>query len=209
MHVRNQQLQRSAQQRALTAALLVGPGLLWLTGCNGADRNSAPAESSTPTKSAPQTSVSAGPARPDTSLAIGDRAVVRFPTDRTHRSRLAVTVTKVARGRLKDLDQFDLDRKSNNSSVYYATVKVRKLSGSDVSGEPVTLYGAISETVVVPPVTFGSTFKRCDYQPLPPQFANGDKTTLCMVMFAPRRGKISEIQWRPADSSDPTSWRVR
>jgi len=149
-----------------------------------------------------------GTTLPGTKLAVGEWALVRYEPNPKHRALLALTVTLVVRGKVGDLEQFNLDDETKRSSVYYTTLTVRKVGGGDVSGERVTLYGAVSKRLVVPPLTFGSTFQRCDYQPLPKRFRTDDKTTLCMVMLAPKGGKISEIQWRPAGGEEPISWRV-
>ncbi|MBA2446301.1 MAG: hypothetical protein H0V49_13370 [Nocardioidaceae bacterium] len=204
-----------ARHRATATAALAGTCLLWLTGCTMSTTKPQVQDSSTPAASVPVTTAPVATTAPDgttlpgTELAVGERAVVRYEPDRKHRAVLAISVAKVVRGKVQDLEQFNLGEDTKRSSVYYTTLKVRKLGGGDVSGEWVTVYGAVSKTMVVPPVTFASTFARCDYQPLPSRFRTGEKATLCMVMLAPKRGKISHIQWRPADGSAPISWSAR
>lgn len=205
-----------ARNRALTTAALVGTCLLSVAGCTTSTTKPETQDSSTPTASvsvttAPPVATTApdGTTLPGTGLAVGERAVVRYEPDRKHRAVLAISVAKVVRGKVQDLKQFNLGEDTLRSSVYYTTLKVRKVHGGDVSGEWVALYGAVSKSMVVPPATFASTFSRCDYQPLPSRFRTGEKATLCMVMLAPKRGRISEIQWRPADGSAPISWRTR
>ena len=82
------------------------------------------------------------------------------------------------------------------------------LGPDNLSGKKITLYGKVSDDLVVPPVVFGSSFPTCDYTPLPPKFKKNKTAKGCMVMLAPKHGKISEIQWRPADNSEPISWKV-
>lgn len=210
-----QHMQRRASRRALTAGALLGTCLLWLTGCTASGETPQSQESTTPATSAPVTTTPSGTTAPDgttvpgTKLSVGERALVRYEPNPKHRALLALTVTKVVRGKVADLEQFNLDDETERSSVYYTTVRVRKVGGGDVSGERLAVYGAVSKRMVVPPVTFGSTFQRCDYQPLPRRFRTDDKTTLCMVMLAPKGGKVSEVQWRPAGGEEPISWRVR
>ncbi len=194
---------------ALPTAVLLGTCSLWVSGCSGSEAKPQLPQSAAPTVEVLETIAPDGSTVPGTKLAVGQRAVVQFEADRKHRSLLGVTVTEVARGKVKHLEQFDVDDETKRSSVYYTTLRVRNLGEGDVSGQRVTLYGAVSKTLVVPPLSFGSTFQRCDYQPLPARFDKNDKATLCMVMLAPQRGRISEIQWRPADGEEPISWRVR
>lgn len=130
-------------------------------------------------------------------------------TRRRRQALLDVVVTQVVRGQIKDLDQFNLDARTMKSSVYYVRARVRHQRGGDVSGERLPLYAAVSKTLVVPPVTFGSAFKRCDDQPLPAPFNQARQVSLCQVFLAPNKGRVTEIQWRVADDSLPISWRAR
>lgn len=141
-------------------------------------------------------------------LRLGDKAVVRWRADKAHESRIGLTVNAARRGAVRDLKQFTLDRAARGSSVYYVSVDLVNLGRGDFSGQLLTLYGKVSAELVVPPVRFASSFDRCDYAPLPDTFRSGSKTHVCMVMLAPRHGRISAVQWRPAPTSEPISWRV-
>lgn len=190
---------------------------LTLTGCSGmGDDEAAPTTSAATSADSPDASTPAATAEidgratpPGTKLKLGKSAVVRFTANPKHDSLIKLTVTTVKQGQIKDLDQFRLDDQTKRSSVYYVSASVKNVGKGDLGGQPIPLYGQVSNDLVVPPVVLGSTFKRCDYQPLPKKFERGKRADVCIVLLAPRHGKVSSVQWRPADNSDPIIWKVR
>jgi hypothetical protein len=60
----------------------------------------------------------------------------------------------------------------------------------------------------VRPAVFGSPFPPCNDHAFPKGFTRDQATRICLVMFAPNGGKVSEIQWRAADS-EPIAWATR
>ncbi len=149
-----------------------------------------------------------GTTLPGTTLRFGDKAVVRWRADKAHGSLVALTVTAARRGAASDLKQFTLDRAAKASTVYYVSVDVANIGNGDLSRQLLTLYGKASAQLVVPPVRFASSFDRCNYQPLPDRFTRGSKAHVCLVMLAPRHGRISAVQWRGTVTSEPIGWRV-
>jgi hypothetical protein len=172
-------------------------------GCGGG------ADDSEPTPTSQATTAADGTTLPGTELKIGDSALVPFDADKEKSPQIKLVVTKVDKGKTSDLDQFDLDQAEAKSTVYYVHTSVKNQGPGSLSGKTVTLYGKISDTKVVPPVTFGSTFAPCDFQPLPKKFKEGKVAKGCQVMLAPKHGKISEVQWRPTDDSAAISWTVK
>jgi hypothetical protein len=184
-----------------TAAALAVAGL---AGCGGgSDDDGTP---TTPTTAA--TTNSNGTTVAGTQMKLGKDAVVPFKADKSHKSLIRLTVTNVKKGKVKDLKQFELTDKARTSTVYYVSTHVKNLGPDSLSHGTITLYGKVTDELVVPPVVFGSTFSKCDYQPLPKKFKKGKTTKGCMVMLAPKHGKISEIQWRAPDDSEPISWTL-
>lgn len=186
---------------AAAGALLVGA----LAGCSG-DSSKNTDETTSPSETA--TTLENGTTRPGAVLAPGDVAKVRYQPNAKHNSLISLTVTKVKKGEIKDLKEFNLSEKARKSNVYYVSTKVKNIGGGDLSGQALTLYGKVSDSLVVPPVVLQSTFKKCDYRPLPQKFTNGKKVGVCLVMLAPKKGKISEIQWRAADNAEPIIWAL-
>ncbi len=182
------------------AAVVVSVGL---AGCGGSGGDPKP----TPTTVAPTTGDD-GTALPGTELKLGKQAVLRFKADKKHKSLIKLAVTKVKKGKLKDLERFELNDQARKSTIYFVSTKLENLGPDTLSGAKITLYGRVSDDLVVPPVVFGSSYPTCDYTALPKKFKKGKSAKGCMVMLAPKHGKISEIQWRAPDNSQPISWIV-
>ncbi len=189
--------------RWITVAVL---GALVVSGCTG----SKPSDEAPPTAptTAP-TTLDDGTTAPGTKLKIGDAAKVRFSANAKKSSMVSLKVTSIGKGQVAALDDFNLDAKTKKSNVYYVKVSVKNIGDGDLSGLPVLLYGKVSDDLVVPPVEFGSTFKPCDYQPLPKGFKKSKRAIVCIVMFAPKKGNIKAVQFRAADNAEPISWRRR
>jgi hypothetical protein len=190
----------------LTRQRVVGPvalavGGLVVVGCGGDD--SAP-------EPEPSLGLVGGVTAPGTTLDLGESAAVTVAHGRRH-STLEITVEKVQTGSVKDLADFDLKGAARRSGVYYVRASVRNVGHGDVGGAFVTLYARVSDTLVVQPVIFGSTFGKCDYKPLPKPFGHGKRADVCMVMLAPRHGTVAAVEWRfAADRADdqPITWEL-
>jgi hypothetical protein len=207
------------RRRAVTALVGATAGAVVLAGCSGSGSSDAD-DATTPADSAP-TTLEDGTTAPGTELELGKTATVRYTANPKHDSLIELTVTAVKRGKTKDLKDFDLTGAAQKSSVYYVRASVKNVGDGDLSGQPLTLYGKVSDDLVVPPVEFGSTFSRCDHDPLPKNFKKVKKVKksgkaksaksvkVCLVILAPRKGRIKAVQWRPADNSDPISWLTR
>ncbi|HET7174222.1 MAG TPA: hypothetical protein VFI30_08125 [Nocardioidaceae bacterium] len=195
--------------RARVPAVLavVVPALALLAGCSGGGGSGAAATTPpTPVPSSPTVTYEKGTTPPGTQLAVGRRAVVRFHPKGAPSSLLALTVTKIAKGRMPELRAFTLDQATRRSNVYYVTVRVQNKGHRNLVGLKPKLYGQVSKHLVVPPVVFGSTFRRCPDTGLPKRFTFGKSAALCLVMLAPHHGRVSAVQWRFADGSQPISW---
>lgn len=220
VHAGVRQVRPWSAWRAVAAASVCA---IALTGCSGAagggndGDEAAPSNSGVTSTDPTGASTTASPEQtderatpPGTKLTEGKPAVVRFTANPKHDSLVKLTVTKVKQGTIKDLAaQFELDDQARRSSVYYVSASVKNVGKGELGGQPITLYGQVSEKLVVPPVILKSTFKRCDYQPLPEKFGPGKRANVCIVLLAPRHGKVTSVQWRPADNSEPISWAVR
>lgn len=187
-------------RRRLAAALVVGVVLV-ATGCGGDDDSSDAARTPTPTGP----TVPEGITLPGETLKVGSAATVVFGGSAKQTSRIKLAVTKVRKGSMRDLAQFTLDAKTKKSSVYYVDTFVRNVGTGNLSGQSLTLYGKVSEDLVVRPAVFGSPFPRCNYHAFPKGFTQDKATRVCLVLFAPNGGEVSEVQWRAADT-EPIAW---
>jgi hypothetical protein len=181
-----------------------------LSGCNG-DGSGEDAESSAPTTVA--TTTPGGLTTPGTVVALGKPATVVWTQGGQHTSRVALRVRSVKEGKVADLAQFTLNNAVKTSRVYYVRVHVSNVGRGDIGGAFLSVYGKVSPRLVVPPVTFGSTFDKCSYRPLPKAFGHGRTADVCVVLLAPHRARISAVEWRGASGRlaagvEPVSWRV-
>jgi hypothetical protein len=188
------------------AVLAVSVALALLaSGCGGDDDSNAD-DADTPTTTGP--TVPEGITPPGQTLTLGKPATVVYDGKAKNDSRIKLTVTKVRRGKVKDLSQFGLDAKTKRSSIYYVDTVVRNVGTGNLSGQSLTLFGKVSESLVVPPAVFGSPFAKCNYHVFPKGFTQDKATKICLVIFAPNGGKVSQVQWRAADS-EPIAWATR
>lgn len=183
---------------------------LALTGCSSGTPSASGPKSSTPTTTSSTTpSGSAAPrglTAPGTRLPLGAAAAVDDHPHGKQTSRILIRVTKVQHGSLHDLRHFRLSARAKSSRVYYVFGTVRNVGGGNLSRTWLTLYGRVSPTLVVPPVRFGSPFKRCDHSRLPAHFVKRQHTRFCMVMLVPRGRTLSQVQWRSTNPSEPIWW---
>jgi hypothetical protein len=184
-----------------TVAVLCGAMLT--AACSGGDEDKGDTSASaTSTTNADGTTV------PGTTVQVGDPIVVAMTAKGKGASTVRLTVTAVKTGSIKDLSDFQLTPEAKSSTVYYVDVSVANLGKGDLGGTQLTLYGKVSDTLVVQPVRFGSTFAKCNDQPLPTPFGKGKKAKDCLVMLAPKHGQISQVQWRGPGDEAPISWDV-
>jgi hypothetical protein len=188
--------------RRVTSAIAVAACSLAIAGCGGGDETPAPATTS---------ETAGGITPPGTELGLDDPAVVELAAGKKQTSTVRVTVTGVQQGAAKDLAEFRLNDAERKSGVFYVRATVRNLGHHDVGGAFVTLYGRVSDSLVVRPVVFGSTFGKCNDEPLPKPFGRGKRADVCMVMLAPRHGSLSAVEWRFSGKQvddAPISWEL-
>jgi hypothetical protein len=184
----------------LTGALATALGLAMLASCSGGG-DSPGAQESTP---APTGGLTA----PGTKLALDHAATVQFKDGPKRKSKIRVVVNGVQTGSIKDLREFDLTKAARRSGIFYVRATIRNIGHGDIGGAFVKLYGKVSDTLVVQPVVFGSSFGKCNYQPLPKPFGAGKRADVCMVMLAPRHGSLSAVEWRFDGDQPPVTWEL-
>jgi hypothetical protein len=193
-------LRGRARARALVGVPALALCAAALAACSGGDDSSTPA---------PTSDTAGGLTAPGADLALAAAATVEFRAGAKQRSKIKVVVSGVQHGDVKDLREFDLGNAARRSGVYYVRASVRNIGHGDLGGAFLKLYAKVSDTLVVQPVIFGSSFGKCNYQPLPKPFGAGKRADVCMVMLAPRHGTLSAVEWRfGGDQADeaPISW---
>jgi hypothetical protein len=139
-------------------------------------------------------------------LKVGQTARVAWQPDKKTVGVLAVKVTKLRQGTLKDFAGFTLDDRTKQSTPYYVDAKVRNIGISDLSGVPTPLYLVDGHDVLVAASTFQSTFKPCAAQPLPEKFKEGATTRVCLVFIAANHGTLKAVSFRPTQDYAPIDW---
>lgn len=192
---------RSMMRLKVVSAMAVA-GLM-VSGCGGGD-DSADETAGTSV----ETTTAEGLTAPGVTLELGQPATVEFvpnAPDPNPTSNLQVAVTSVEPGTIKDLAQFTLPAAAKTASVYYVNADVQNVGDGNLAGTRLVLFGKVSDSLVVPPVTLRSSFPKCEYKPFGKKFTSGVTAKVCMVILAPDKGTISEIQWRETDV-EPISW---
>jgi len=180
-----------------------------VAGCSS-EEPSAESEASPSPEASETVSAAPSPATPTTTeRAVGEPATITL-TRGQRRGEAAVAVTAVEKGTIKDLRDFVLDRRTRRSTPYYARLRVRNLSDTNLAGATVPLWGLDSTDTVLPPAEIRGTFGKCDGRPMPKKFTKGDRARTCLLFLAPRGARLEAVQFRPADQSvGPVSWPVR
>ena len=184
------------------AVAVLAAGLLVTTSCT-ADGGGSAAPKSRP--AAPETPASPTPTQVD--LDMGQPATFRLHGRGGEASRVRLVVTGVKRGKIKDLNQFQLDRETKKSTPYYATVRVTNRGSGDQSGTQVTLRAFDSTGTVRPPAEVVGAFHKCQNNPLPHKFTLRKSARTCLLYLLPKGTALQAVQYRTEDLA-PYSWTV-
>jgi hypothetical protein len=159
------------------------------------------------TSPSPQASATATPSPAQVELALGEPATVTLRGRDDETSEVEVAVTEVTEGRIGHLRQFRLDQQARSSTPYYATVRVRNTGTADLAGRSVVLWGLDSEGTVRPAADVIGSFRRCQNDPLPRRFREGDTATTCLLYLVPDGTTLRAVQYR-FNNRPPFSWPV-
>ncbi len=139
-------------------------------------------------------------------LQVGDTAKVAWQPEKKKVGVLALTVTRMRRGTIKDFAGFTLDDATKQSTPYYVDAKVKNLGKTDLGGTPVPLYMIDGNDTLVEASSFQSSFKPCAAQPLPRKFKPGRATEVCLVYIAADHGALAGVSFRPVQKYAPIEW---
>jgi len=213
------------------AAVLLTAALV-LTGCSGSDKTdngsaspsggstegSDPSTTTEPTRPATKSAADANDAYGlelppgvqltalGTDLALGETARVAWQPNKKTVGVIAVTVTKLRRGTMKDFVGFTLDPATKQSTPYYVDARVKNIGRSDLSGMATPLYLVDGKNALVEASRFQSTFAPCAAKPLPEKFKAGKSAKVCLVYVAADHGTLTAISFRPNQKYDPIQW---
>ena len=139
-------------------------------------------------------------------LSFGDSATVIYEPTQKRGSVLEVTVKNAKQGSTKDFTGFILDDYTKKATPYYVDVTVENVGESNVGGVAVPVWGVDQTNTLLPPATFTTTFRRCPSEQLPKKFGSGESFSTCLVFFAPDKGTLKAVSFRPNQEFDPIEW---
>lgn len=194
------------------AAVLLVSAALVLAGCSGSGssspqsgRGSSGTNSTSPASSLPvPKGITLTPQ--GTSLKVGQPATVAWHPDQKTVGVISMAVTAQQRVRVSAFRDFRLDGATRRSTPYYIRVKVKNLGKSDLSHVPVPLYLLDPHHTLLQASTFQARFPACPSRPLPAKFKPGSHTTVCLVYFVPKHGKLVAMSFRPTETYDAITW---
>jgi len=198
----------STGRRALHVLVPVVAAALVLGGCgNDTKKRTVPS----PSVSLPTERVSA-PAgvtltKPGAELPFGDAATVGFAPNAERSTALELTVTKVRKGRIKDLVAYELDAKAKASRPYYVTVRVKNVGEGQIGKSAIPLWGLGADNTLIGASGFTSSFAKCPSRALPASFGGGSSTSTCLMFLVPQGGSLVGVSYRPVMTDEPIVWK--
>lgn len=205
--------------RGLAAALSVVLGL-GLAGCGGSDVPAArtPASSdvatATPTPT-PSPSPSSYLPVPDgvtlsdqgSALAVGDTATVAWQPRQDVTGVLDVTVDRLEKTTLKkSFAGWKIPADTQGAKPYFVRATITNRGTTDVGGRPVPLYIVDGSNTLIEATSFASVFKPCRRGVFPKSFPAGATAQVCLVYFAPDKGDLTAVSFRPTQEFNPITW---
>jgi hypothetical protein len=120
---------------------------------------------------------------------------------------IAVSVTRLEKVPISAFSDWRLDAATRRSTPYFVRATVRNIGHSDLSGKPVPLYLLDRQNTLLQASTFQARFTACPSTPLPSHFTAGRRTSVCLVYFVPRHGRLVAISFRPSESFQAITWK--
>jgi hypothetical protein len=205
-----------------TIPALIISAALALAGCSGSGSsspqagpaNSGSSTSSTGQSQSPQGTTSSSLPVPQgvhvttqgASLRLGQAATVAWQPDQKTVGVIKMTVTQQQQVPISTFRDFRLDGATRRSTPYFVHVAVKNLGTSDLSHVPVPLYLLDHQHTLLRASTFQARFPACPSRPLPAKFKRGSHTTVCLVYFVPKHGKLVAMSFRPSEDYDAITW---
>jgi hypothetical protein len=145
-------------------------------------------------------------------LALGRRAVspfVDYGGARETPTKVGVSVLRVRKGRIADLEDFDLDRKQRRSVPYYLDAKFENLGKFALSRNllrPSVEDGDGREYRPATLIVLGGTFKPCP-QSRDTKLRPGESFIGCSAVLLPKGSELDRVRFQGDVTKDPLFWR--
>lgn len=122
-------------------------------------------------------------------------------------SAITVTVSSVAKGRIRDFRFFSLDPATKASSPFYVRLTVKNEGPAGLGGVALPIFAHDSSNTIFPPNELVGTFKPCPHPLLPKSFLPGSTAKLCLVYLVPKGKALQSVDLQTGSSRDAISWR--
>jgi hypothetical protein len=139
-------------------------------------------------------------------LRLGHAATVAWRPDQKIVGVIKMAVTRQQQVPISAFRDFRLDRATRRSTPYFVHVKVTNVGHSDLSHMAVPLYLLNHDHTLLQASTFQAQFPPCPSRPLPARFHHGKRTSVCLVYFVPKHGKLVAMSFRPSQDYDAITW---
>jgi hypothetical protein len=219
----------AVRTRGLAAALTVSLGLvvgLGAAGCSGSDGQSdatsaGPASSSGSAEASAGSSATPAPSAapylpvPDgvtlsdqgSTLSVGDTATVAWQPRQDVTGVIDVTIDRLEKTTLgRSFSGWKIPKSTQDSKPYFVRATVVNRGATDVGGRPVPLYIVDGSNTLIEATSFASVFKPCRHGVFPESFPAGATAQVCLVYFAPTRGALTAVSFRPTQEFNPITW---
>jgi hypothetical protein len=192
-----------------TAGLLAGCSGDEMSPSAGASSSSSASESESGTPSASTIPVPDGvELSPEGSqFEVGDTATVAYELRQGVVGVLDIKVTRLEKTSFKkSFVGWDLDQGQKKSNPYFVRATVTDRGETDLGDKRVPLYIVDGTNTLVEATTFASSFTPCEPGSFPKKFKPGQKTKVCLVFLAPKKGDLTAVSFRPTQDYDPITW---
>jgi len=208
------QATRAGTLRPLAALILAALALAFAA-C-GSDGGGATASADGPTPADTPVEVPSDSSAPDASddgvMPLGKRAetdYIDYTGAAPKKSKLAVTIVKVRKGKISDLKDFDLDAKQKKTVPYYVDAKYENLGKSALTRhliEPSIEDRDGEEYRPIQLIVLSGTFKPC------PEYSDaklkpGESFTGCSPVLLPKGKQFDRVRFEGDVTKDPLFWR--
>lgn len=144
---------------------------------------------------------------PGASLPLGESAVVAWMPRQGTVGVVDVTVRTIEETTVADaFAGYQVDRRTRRSAAYFVHAKVTNLGASDLGGRSLPLYALDTDGDLVGATAIGDGYRPCRRGVLPAAFANGTRTSACLVFLTPHGASLASVQFQPPPGVDPITW---
>jgi hypothetical protein len=142
-----------------------------------------------------------------TTLATGKPGTVVYEGASNATSAVTVTVSRIAKGSIKDFRFFSLDAAAKASTPYYVRATIKNEGPAGLGGASLPLYAHDDANTNIPANPIVGAFKPCQPSKLPSSFLPDASAKVCLVYLVPKGHKLDSVVLQPGTTEDAVSWK--